>query len=177
MKRSLGLFLTGIILIFSACTKQDPEAMVKQDPALKAGQKILSFTAHLSGDQEVPANESMAVGEVMFMLSPDGTKLTYRLIVANLVDVMASHIHIGAPGVNGGVVVFLYPSAPPSVLLPGSTNGILAEGEITAASLRGALAGQPLSVLIDHMKAGNAYVNAHTILFPGGEIRGQVRGN
>jgi hypothetical protein len=57
---------------------------------------------------------------------------------------------------------------------------------ITQTNLVGALAGQPLSALIDALRNGNAYVNVHTNDgvaptdtgpgdFPSGEIRGQIR--
>ena len=39
---------------------------------------------------------------------------------------------------------------------------MLSTGTITGASLIGALAGQPLSALVSHIQAGNAYVNVHT---------------
>ena len=62
------------------------------------------------------------------------------------------------------------------------------EGTITAADLRGALAGQPLSALVAAIQAGLAYGNVHTDDgvapgntgpgdFPGGEIRGQLDGH
>jgi len=72
-------------------------------------------------------------------------------------------------------VVWLYPSAPPAMMLPGTTNGILAQGVITDANLSGALAGQTVADLIEQIEAGNAYVNVHTMLYPGGEIRGQIK--
>jgi outer membrane receptor for monomeric catechols len=59
-------------------------------------------------------------------------------------------------------------------LIPGRFNGVLAEGTITADNLVGTLAGQSLGVLIEMIKAGNAYVNVHTSQFPPGEIRGQI---
>jgi hypothetical protein len=102
-------------------------------------------------------------------------ELRYKLIVANLDNVRMSHIHLAAHGVNGGVVVWLYPSAPPMLPIPGTTNGILAEGVITSANLVGALAGQTVADLVNHLKAGNAYANVHTDQFPGGEIRGQIQ--
>jgi len=33
----------------------------------------------------------------------------YKLIVNNLANITASHVHLAAKGVNGPVVVFLYP--------------------------------------------------------------------
>ena len=53
------------------------------------------------------------------------------------------------------------------------TQGLLSEGNITAANLKGPLAGQQLADLIDVFDNGTAYVNVHTKDFPLGEIRGQ----
>jgi len=80
-------------------------------------------------------------------------------------------------------VAFLYGPAAPG---GGRSDGVLAEGTITAANLVGPLAGHPLSDLIAAMEAGNAYVNVHTNDgvappntgpgdIPGGEVRGQIR--
>lgn len=127
---------------------------------------------HLSGDEEVPANDSRAQGQAIFQLSGDGTALSYTLIVANIENVTQAHIYRAPGGVNGGIVVWLYPPAPPAQLIPGRSQGPLATGVITEASLVGTLAGQPLSALLDEMLAGNTYVNVHTSQFPPGEIRG-----
>lgn len=137
----------------------------------------------LSGDQEIPARDTRARGNARFTLSADGTSIEYRLIVANIENVIMAHIHLGAPTENGPVVVTLFG---PVAAGGGRSSGVLATGTITAASLSGPLAGQPLSALIDAMNAGNTYVNVHTedgdpntsLIagdFPGGEIRGQIR--
>ena len=142
-----------------------------------------NFVAPLNGNEEVPARDTNARGLAHFKLSKDGTELSYKLIVANIKNVVASHIHLGPAGANGSVVAFLFGPAAPG---GGRTDGVLAEGTITAASLVGPLAGQPLSALIAAMKDGNTYVNVHTNDgvppidtgpgdFPGGEIRGQIR--
>ena len=141
-----------------------------------------NFSVHLSGDEEVPARATLAQGQAIFHLSADGTALEYKLIVANIDNVVASHIHVGPAGANGPVVAFLYGPAAPG---GGRIDGVIAEGTITAANLVGPLAGHPLSDLIAQMEAGNAYVNVHTNDgvaptdtgpgdFPGGEIRGQI---
>jgi hypothetical protein len=140
-----------------------------------------NFRTHLSGDEEVPPRETNAQGQAIFQLSKDGDELQYKLIVANIENVVAAHIHVAPAGVNGPVVVFLFgPAAPDG----GRTDGVLAQGTITADDLIGPLAGQPLSALVEQMEAGNTYVNVHTNDglapentgpgdFPGGEVRGQ----
>jgi hypothetical protein len=129
---------------------------------------------HLSGDEEVPPRDTNAQGQAIFKLSKDGTELSYKLNVANIENVTQAHIHMAPLGANGGIVVWLYPSAPPAQLIPGRSQGTLAEGVITQASLVNALAGQPLSALLSAIQAGNTYVNVHTSQFPPGEIRGQI---
>ncbi len=139
--------------------------------------------APLTGGVEVPPNDTRARGNAHFDLSADGTQLSYKLIVANIDNVIAAHIHLAPPGVNGGVVAFLFGPKPAG---GGPSNGVIAEGTITAANLVGSLAGQPLSALINNLQSGNAYLNVHTNDgvappntgpgdIPGGEIRSQIR--
>ena len=143
-----------------------------------------NFGTHLSGDLEAPdARDTNAQGQAIFKLSADGQSLEYKLIVANIENVTQAHIHLGKPGETGGIVVWLYPPGPPSQRIPGRTNGVLAQGTITKANLVNALAGEELSVLIEAIQSGEAYVNVHTDDgvdpantgpgdFPAGEIRG-----
>jgi hypothetical protein len=129
------------------------------------------FYATLEGEQEVPPVDSDAKGFAIFRLSNDGTELEFQVIVANIENVTAAHIHLAPIGENGDIVAFLFnPEAPTE----GRTNGVLAEGTITSADLVGPLEGATLSELIDEMEAGNTYVNVHTVEHPAGEIRGQI---
>jgi hypothetical protein len=129
-----------------------------------------TFTAHLTGANEVPPVETKARGQTVFMLSPDGTALHYRLVVANIQDITAAHIHLAPAGVNGPVVAFLFMGP-----APGRTNGNLAQGTITAADLIGPLAGMEMEDLLKEIESGNTYVNVHTLVNPAGEVRGQIR--
>ena len=126
--------------------------------------------AHLSGASEVPPVETRAQGEVQFRLNEEGTELSYTLVVSNLWDVVAAHIHSGTVGVNGPVVVLLF-GGPTTT---GRTNGILAEGTITAVDLTGPLSGMTMDDLLELINSGGAYVNVHTVANPSGEIRGQL---
>jgi len=130
-----------------------------------------NYVAHLAGANEVSPVDTLARGQAKFELSADGTELHYRVNVANIEAVTQAHIHVGPAGQNGGVVAFLFGFVPEGVY----PNGTLAVGVITAANLVGALAGQPLSALVAELEAGNAYVNVHTLAYPGGEIRGQIK--
>jgi hypothetical protein len=143
--------------------------------AVSAAGQPRTYVAPLSGAEEVPPNDSRARGQALFRLSPDGTSIDYRLIVANIENVTQAHIHVAEVGANGPVVVWLYPDVPPAQLIPGRFSGILAEGTITEANLVGTLAGQSVSDLIDLMDDHRTYVNVHTSQFPPGEIRGQIR--
>jgi CHRD domain len=77
-------------------------------PILAGQPEARNFVAHLSGDEEVLPRDTLAQGQAIFHLSKDGTSLAYMLIVANIENVVQAHIHVGAPGVNGPVVAFLF---------------------------------------------------------------------
>lgn len=177
MKKSILLFVSAFFLVFTACEDQQPEPQLMQAPDEKGGQQVLNFRAHLSGDQEVPSVETNATGQAIFKLSKDGTELYYKVIVANIENVLMAHIHWAPAGENGGVVAWLYPAGPPPALIPGRFSGILAQGTITADDLVGDLAGMSLEDLVAQMLADQTYVNVHTTQNPGGEVRGQIRGN
>jgi len=140
--------------------------------AAGAGAQPHTFVAHLSASEEVqtPAIESNAQGQAIFQLSADGAALSYELIVANITDVQAAHIHLAPVGTNGSVVAFLFHGPATS----GRTQGVLAQGTITAADLIGPLTGHPLTDLVSAMQAGDTYANVHTTAHPAGEIRGQI---
>jgi hypothetical protein len=141
-----------------------------------------NFVATLSGDQEVPARDTQAVGVATFKLRDDGTALAFKLNVANLDNAVAAHIHCGAVGVNGPVGVTLFMGSPAG----GRVNGTLAQGTITAPDAGNLCGWTDLAAVLAAMGSGATYVNVHTNDgvpptdtgpgdFPGGEIRGQVR--
>jgi len=164
MKKYFRIIGIGVILIVTL--------LIATTPALAARQ---NFIATLSGGQEVPSVDTNARGVAIFQLNEDGTELKYKLIASNIEDVLMSHIHLAPDGVNGPIVAWLYPDSPPPELVPGKTNGILAEGIIAAEDLVGPLAGQSLNDLLIALDSGGAYVNVHTLAVPSGEIRGQIR--
>lgn len=128
-----------------------------------------NYTTQLSGSEEVPSNNSKARGVGIFKFNKDNTSLSYRVNVAQLVDVRFAHIHLGKKGFNGPVVVTLRGDR-----IDGRVNGVYAVGNITNNDLQGLMTGGDLDILREALRTGNAYVNVHTDKFPPGEIRGQL---
>ena len=135
-----------------------------------------SFSATLSGAEEVPAVPTTATGTAT--LSVAEGQISYTINVANLENAVASHIHVAPVGENGPVVMNLCGTGdpvPPCV----SGTGVLASGSNSETI------GMTFDELVAAMQAGNAYVNVHTDdgspppnTGPGdmasGEIRGQI---
>lgn len=134
-------------------------------------EEIDNFRAVLSGAEEVPAiATTSASGTTNLNLQMNDTELRFNVMVSNITDATAAHIHQGVMGVNGPIVANLFTGPTKTGLF----SGVLAEGVIRASDLTGPLAGQPLSSLIDLLRNGGAYINVHTVNNPNGEIRGQV---
>jgi hypothetical protein len=109
----------------------------------------------LSGSNEVPAVTSPASGSGTVTVNSDRT-VTGRITVSGM-TATAAHIHQGAPGANGPVIVpFVMQGANTFVAKDGAK---LTEEQFTA------------------YKAGNTYVNVHSAKSPGGEIRAQLKGH
>jgi len=130
------------------------------------------FTTVLSGENEVPVNDSSGSGFSSVTVSEDGTALDFQLFVNDLDDVTMAHIHVGSPGANGPVAAFLFGPEDPGV----AAAGLLAEGTITEADLTptaGVFDGS-MAQFIQLIEDGETYVNVHTETHPPGEIRGQL---
>jgi CHRD domain len=121
-------------------------------------QQQQTFTAKLSGNNEVPPLTTTATGMAQFQIISDGNQLSYTLNAKNLNNFMMAHIHQGKSGEMG----------PPVAMLS------MGNGKITSADLQGPLAGKQMSDLVNIMKNGGAYVNVHTQQNQNGEIRGQI---
>ncbi len=124
------------------------------------------YTANLIAANE-PNGASTATGTGIATFVDNGAQIEYSLSVTGLTGVTASHIHLGAAGVNGGIIFNLFtPNG-----TTGAVNGVIATGIITNAN-------NP-AVSLDSLRAlfnnGNSYVNVHTTQFPPGAIRDQIR--
>jgi hypothetical protein len=173
--------LTIIAVVAAALMLATATASIRAQPAAAAtattggGTAISStgqqtFTATMTGSEEVPPKNTQATGSAKFVSSSDGNSMTYRIRVAHINGVTMAHIHSGSIGKNGPIVVTLFKSATPT----GPVNGPLSQGTITSANLEGPLKGKTISDLVKLINDGKAYANVHTQQNPKGEIRGQI---
>ena len=125
----------------------------------------LKFETELSGAEEVQPVETEGEGEAKF--ESDGTSVDFELKWNDLTTpAFAAHIHCGATGVNGPVGVTLFTGTM-------GTEGEV-EGTFDAPDPDNACGWEDLADVLGAMATGGAYVNVHTELHPGGEVRGQV---
>lgn len=112
-----------------------------------------SVKVTLSGDQEVPPATTSASGTGTFVIAAD--KSVSGSIKTTCAACTVAHIHVGAAGKNGPVII------------PLSKTG---DGEWSVP------AGAKLTdEQYGSFKAGDLYVNAHSAKYKGGEIRGQLK--
>lgn len=130
-----------------------------------------TFSASLSGEEEVPPTESSATGWARFETNDNGTQVSYWVNITGLNEITGAHIHNGSAGQNGDIVASL--SGPESAK-NGDNATLSLKGNITTDNLQGPLEGKELSEMISLMSDGTVYVNVHTDEFQNGVIRGQI---
>lgn len=193
--------LAGVALLLLGCMDQQlpTETEITVPLFAKGGNADFNMGTHLTGAEEVLTTDphpsvSRAQGQAIFRVNRDETVVRFRLIAANIENVIMAHIHCGRPGENGPPAMWLYPvigpTGAPGDAGGGRFSGVLASGTFSPADVMclAANVGEDMS-LLDAMRAGLTYVNVHTNDgddpantgpgdFPGGEIRGQIdRGN
>ncbi|HEY9840151.1 MAG TPA: CHRD domain-containing protein [Candidatus Obscuribacterales bacterium] len=118
------------------------------------------LTVYLSSSQEVPAVSAAATGTALVRISRDNAMVSLDGYAQNLSgEVTGAHIHSGAAGVAGAVVKDLS----------------VENNSHFSVTWRKTDSSQPLTdELLASLRSGNLYVNLHTVINPGGELRGQI---
>lgn len=123
----------------------------------KGDGNIRTLSAVLSGPAEVPGpGDADGTGMANITLDPAQRQVCFELSVSNIEPATAAHIHEGAEGVAGPVVVPLNP--PPT---NGSSKGCVSDVNL-----------ELIQNIIQHPE--QYYVNVHNADFPGGAVRGQL---
>jgi hypothetical protein len=140
-----------------------------------------TVTVQLRGFEEVPSNTTDATGSLRLFINDRAGTIDYELSYANLTgNVTQAHIHVGQPGVVGGISLWFCGTAtnpgPAGTQLCPASGTIT--GTLTASNVVGPtgqlVAPGELDEVIRAIRAGFAYGNVHSSVLPGGEIRGQL---
>lgn len=156
MRRFLSLAIAGVFALLLST---------------QAHAQTVVYTATLSGSNEAPPVAATGAGGfATITINMAAQTLDWVVDVYNLPSgVTAGHIHAGGAGVAGPVVVnFVVPT--------GASNDFRLTGTARPADV---VARQPQGVnswedLLQAIATGNAYVNIHSQVNPGGEVRGQL---
>jgi CHRD domain len=135
-------------MYFNAHSAAFPGGQVRGQIARNVG------VASLAGAQEVPPTSSTASGTGTLVLDPLTRAASGGITITGM-TATAAHIHLAAVGANG----------PVNVPLTDAGGGVFSVPAGTVLS----------AVQLGAFKQGNLYFNAHSVAFPGGEIRGQIR--
>jgi hypothetical protein len=141
-----------------------------------------SLQVHLTGYQETPlALSTSGSGDFQAQLVAKDQKITYQLSYSDLeAPVTQAHIHLGARGQTGGIVVFLCtnlgngPAGTQACPDPPATiTGTITPADVIGPSEQGIATGE-FGELAAAIRGGVTYVNVHSTKYPGGEIRAQL---
>src|SRR5262245_6025330 len=131
-------------------------------PGAAASGKVTRLAATLTGGNEVPGpGDPDGRGRAFVTLA--GDTACFVLEWSKIGAPLASHIHEGAAGVAGPIVVPFFQPGTNAASLPDTLSSVAGCAPVDPA-LAGRIAGHP----------GDFYVNIHTAEFPGGAIRGQL---
>jgi hypothetical protein len=161
----------AIIAVLAAVLSVSTFSIVLNSAKVQA-QEGQTFSASLSGKDEVPPTESNSTGTAKFQVDENSSQISYWVNVTGIKKINQAHIHNGTEGQNGDIVVTLSKSK--SAKGNESPPNLGFSGNITKDDLQGPLKGKEISDLVKLMSDGGAYANVHTDKYPKGAIRGQI---
>lgn len=176
MRTTSVLFLSAVALAAAQSASADDDRGFKR------------LGASLVGFDEVPSVSTGASGQFNARINNNETAIDWELSYGDLEgDVQQAHIHFAQPGVNGGITVFLCTNlgnGPAGIQAcpasPETITGTIMAADVSpnipatqAARTQGINTGE-LEELVRAIRAGATYVNVHSTLWPGGEIRDQI---
>src|SRR5688572_17945169 len=137
----------------------------------QAQAQTITFNAQLSGGNEPTVVVTGSVGTAVVTWNTATKAGTYRVDVYNMpVGTTASHIHAGAPGAGGPVIInFTVPAG--GISNDYALTGTFGCSDVTARPAQGINSCEDFE---QALLLNNTYVNVHSTANPGGEIRGQL---
>jgi hypothetical protein len=137
------------------------------------------YTGWMDGFEENPSVVTTGWGRLRLRIDDRAQIIRFELSYDDLEGgaVSASHIHVAAKHVNGGVSAFFCggggkPACP--MMQPAMITGMIVPSDVIGPAGQGIDPGE-FDELVRAIRAGYTYANVHTTRWPGGEIRGQIK--
>jgi hypothetical protein len=147
--------LTVVATIGALSMLATSTAFAERLPGSAHGGKPLA--ADLAGSNETPPNATTATGSARITVNTGHDEVCWEITFNGLATpATAAHIHIGAPGVAGMIVL----ATPVPPVISGTGTGCATVDDALARAIR--------------QDPGGYYVNVHDSEFPAGQIRGQL---
>lgn len=116
-----------------------------------------TYVAYMDNNQENPATSSTARGRGIVSVNAAGTQALVTMNWTGLTgNATAGHVHSGRSRINGPVICDLTPGA--------TASGAVVDRLCSFSPTQ-----------ITALRQAQLYLNIHTNMFPGGEIRGQIQ--
>ena len=176
MKRSLSVVAKVTVTALAIAT-----ALTLPVPAAYA--IPVTFVGQLAGANEVPPIASLGTGLATVVLDPTAQTIQVNATFSGLTsNDVAAHIHCCAPlGTNAGVATTVpaFPGFPLGVTSGTYSSVVFDLTQPTIynpafVTLEGGTIPLAEAALIAGIQNGQTYLNIHTVINPGGEIRGQL---
>jgi hypothetical protein len=129
------------------------------------------FKARLTGEEEVPPVETDTKGRLTMLANRDQGAAEYMLRIDRGMRLTQAHLHCGAAGINGPVIVFLAGFHEPGWDVDGKW---ISNATITDENVVDVACGATLAEILAAARDGNVYVNVHSVDEPAGVVRGQL---
>jgi CHRD domain len=148
-----GFAMAAIAMFAAACSISSDDTADTAAPTAAPSTTI--YYASLTGAQENPPVLTAAFGNAIIVVTPSTGAVRVNVTSVGFTG-NAAHVHIGDPGINGPVIVPLTETSAGSGVWLSASNATLDATQMAA------------------LTAGGLYVNVHSALHPGGQIRGQI---
>lgn len=131
---------------------------------------------------EVPTLSTAGTGTFRATVNRAAQRIQYTLKYSKMsAQVLQAHVHLGRPGIAGGISVWLCdtaaaPAPSPTPDCParrGTVKSSFTKADVIGPTDQGMGAGA-FNALMRAVRNGATYVNVHTRAFPSGEIRGLI---
>jgi hypothetical protein len=143
--------IAAALFVAAGCGSMGSEGRSEGAAKSATAGKSQTVKVTLSGAQEVPPVNTSASGNGTITVAAD--KSVSGSVTTSGVEGTAAHIHDGAPGKNGPVIIPLTKN--------GNTWSVPVGGKLTDEQYK-------------NFQAGNLYVNVHSAANKNGEIRGNL---